>query len=186
MINLDFTRRWRQGGVALKAHIWSCSTTCHRLSLRIEMQNGGQATINNCDLKDFAAVTKRDVLDLCKRVNIIPCKRCRKPAFDPSTVETNRAGLCEACFMSDLRVKYAIAEAAEQSGLAKRDASYLAAGFTHRVTVWVHPHQGGDDFLSDLYFREKPTPEMIRAEIDHLGTWDDSDYGIITLAARAA
>lgn len=151
MINLDFTRRWRKSGAALKAHIWSCSTSCDRLSLRIEMQNGGgQATINNCDLKDFSAVTRQDVLDLCNHVNVVPCKRCGSPAFDPATVDTNRAGLCESCFMHDLRAKYAVVEAVEQSKLAKKDAAHLGAGFTHRVTAWIHPHHCGGDILSDL------------------------------------
>ena len=187
MINLDFTKRWRKGRTVLVAHIWSCSTTCHRLSLRIQMQNGGgQATINNCDLKDFSAVTKSDVLDLCNRVNVISCKRCGRPAFDPASVETNRAGLCESCFMSDLRARFAVADAAEQSALAKKDAAKLALGFTHRVSVWVHPHKGGDDRLLDLYFRGKPTSYEIRAEARSIGTLDESDYGITELSTRAA
>ena len=42
--------------------------------------------------------TDEDVKAILATVGIVPCHRCSTPAFDPTSVETNRGGLCESCF----------------------------------------------------------------------------------------
>src|SRR5262245_1602072 len=52
--------------------------------------------------------TVTSVKRLLARVRICPCLRCSTPAFDPITVQTNRGGLCEPCFVAMLEAEWEV------------------------------------------------------------------------------
>jgi hypothetical protein len=63
--------------------------------------------------------TDADVSALLAAVLTMPCTRCSEPAFDPTTVDTNRGGLCESCFVADLNAALAKRAEAERRRLAR-------------------------------------------------------------------
>jgi hypothetical protein len=56
------------------------------------------------------------------------------------------------------------------------DAGYRR-GFRYKATVWVHT-DGGDDTYAVLYFKERPTPEMIRKVGKQRGSRLPDDFRI--------
>lgn len=66
----------------------------------------GNAIISNRRLNANTA-TEADVRELLANVRTKPCSGCGTLAFDPTTVETNRNGLCEGCFLRDLEAQWA-------------------------------------------------------------------------------
>jgi len=118
--------------------------------------------------------TESDVAKLFAAVQTKPCSRCGTPAFDPKTVETNRGGLCEGCFMGDLEAECAIEEEAGLREIAQRDQGMKTKGMKFRVTAWIHSDEGDDDQV-DWYFPARPTAKQIRALLRNEGSaiWDD-------------
>ncbi len=114
--------------------------------------------------KPWDECTPEDVAALCAPVRFCPCSRCGHPAFDPSTAETNRAGLCEACFMADINKEFASIAADEQKRLDKRDRAMKRKGMTHRTTAWVHPPRG-DDYALEIYSNGELTKTEIEATL---------------------
>ena len=106
--------------------------------------------------------TEIDVAKLFATIQTNPCSRCGTPAFDPMTVETNRGGLCEPCFVGDLEVEFAKEAEAELRKLTRRDRRMKAKGMNVRVTAWIHP-DAGDDYQVDWYLPARPTAAQIRA-----------------------
>jgi hypothetical protein len=106
--------------------------------------------------------TKADVSRLLSAIQSTSCSRCSEPAFDPATVETNRGGLCESCFVGDLDAELAKFAEAEKRRLANRDRGMKAKGMKVRVSAWIHPVVGGDDYQADWDFADQPTPARIR------------------------
>jgi hypothetical protein len=125
--------------------------------------------------------TEADVARLLEPVWIVPCHRCAAPAFDPATIDTNRAGLCESCFLRDLEAEFAAAQEAERRELAERDRRRKAEGMAYRVSAWVHPEAGGDDYPVDWYFAAAPTDEQVRILLREAGSAVLGDYQIIAL-----
>jgi hypothetical protein len=125
--------------------------------------------------------TAQDIERLLAVIRTSPCSRCSAPAFDPATIETNRAGLCETCFLSDLNAEYAAAEEAEQRQLAERDGQQKLDGMKVRVSAWIHPADGGDDNHLDWYFAARPAEAQIRTLLREEGSTILDDYQIITL-----
>jgi len=131
--------------------------------------------------KTASTYKRTDVERLLRAVRIAPCPRCSSPAFDPATVETNRTGLCEVCFMGDLKSKYAANEEAEQRKIAARDRRMKRKGMVVRISGWVHPQGGGDDYQVDWYLNAAPTPDQVRKLLSEQGSSVLDDYQIIEL-----
>jgi hypothetical protein len=131
--------------------------------------------------KTADTATEADVRQLLAAVRIIPCRRCAAPAFDSQTIDTNRAGLCDPCFMHELEAQWARAEEAERQELAARDRCVKGEGMRYRVSAWVHPEDGGDDELVHWYFAAAPTRKQIRTLLREEGSSILYDYQMVTL-----
>lgn len=108
--------------------------------------------------------TADDARSMVDAVNLIPCKHCGEPAFDPTTVRTNRDGACESCFLAELNAEWEKADAKEKQREARADAKYKKKGFTHKTIAWVHPPHG-DDFALVMYHPAQPTEQEITAAL---------------------
>jgi hypothetical protein len=125
--------------------------------------------------------TEADVSRLLSAIRTTQCSRCSAPALDPTTVETNRGGLCESCFVRNLQAEVAEAVEAEQRQLAARDRRMKRKGMKVRVSAWVHPAAGGDDYQADWYFAVRPTPAQVQALLRQEGSSILDDFQIIVL-----
>jgi len=105
---------------------------------------------------------------------------CGKPAFDPTSVSTNRGGKCESCFLSELRALLAQGQKKEQQKLARADSKFKKQGYTHRVDAWIHPASGGDDKLVSLYM-VNPTDKQIQTELKKGNSCVLNDYKLTVL-----
>jgi hypothetical protein len=116
------------------------------IQVRITMAGGGNAYIHNKALK-FKDTTLADLQGMLDSVKIKKCSRCGKPAFDPESVDTNRNGLCEHCFLADLNAEYQKAVQKEKAKVLKLDEKYKKQGYKYRMNAWIHGH--GDDDIED-------------------------------------
>ncbi len=131
--------------------------------------------------KTAATYSDADVKRLLAGIRTGPCSQCSTPAFDPATVKTNRNGLCEACFLSKLESEFAASEEAEQQTIAASDRRMKQEGMAVRVSGWVHPQGGGDDYQVDWYLDAHPAPAQIRKLFLQEGSSLLHDYEIIVL-----
>lgn len=113
-------------------------------------------------------------------VQIQPCNRCSAPAFDPQSVETNRGGLCEPCFLTDLRAELAKCEAAEQQAIAAQDDRMKRLGMLVRISAWIHPDDG-DDHPLDVYLPYRPTAAQVRTLLREAESIVSDDFEVIDL-----
>ena len=56
-----------------------------------------------------------------------------------------------------------------------------AEGMTVRVSAWVHPAAGGDDYQADWYFPARPAPAEIRSLLRGEGSSVLDDFQVIAL-----
>ena len=131
--------------------------------------------------KTAATYTDASVKRLLATVRISPCLRCSTPAFDPATIETNRGGLCESCFLAAMRAEWAEEEEAEKRKIANRDRRMKQKGMAIRLTAWVHPKDGGDDYQVDWYLNAPPTRKQAANLLRDQGSSCLSDYKITIL-----
>ncbi len=141
--------------------------------------SGGSVFLVNRTLT-AATATQADVINLLPTVGIKPCSRCSTPAFDPHTVETNREGLCESCFMSDLNREFAEILKKESQRLAKQDRKMKRRGMKYRVTAWIHPDEG-DDYDADYYFPDRPSERQVSSILKRKGSTVLNDFQIVEL-----
>jgi hypothetical protein len=174
-------------GLMLEAEVSSCVFMYrgHHLQISVTMRRHSgeklaEACVSNSE-KTAGTYTEADARQLLGRVRVQPCSRCSAPAFDPTTVETNRRGLCEECFLADLEASLEKEQEVERKEIAARDLRWKDKGFAVRVTAWVHPEEGGDDYQMDCYFKEKPLPEQVRLLLLEHGSEILSDFQIIEL-----
>jgi hypothetical protein len=174
------------GGISLRAEVSPCvfmdpgyplqiTVTLHR---RREKSLGTARAVDRS--KTAATFASTDVERLLECVRITPCPRCAAPAFDPRTVETNRNGLCEMCFLRDLEAECAVAAKAAQERLADRDRRMKERGMAVRVSACVHP-ESGDDYAVDWYFPSCPTSAQVRMMLLQEGSCLLHDYTVIAL-----
>jgi len=174
-----------EGGVRLSAEVSPCVFMYKSYPLQITVSLlrregdclGDAHAVDRT--KTAATYTDATVNRLLESIRVVPCRNCCTPAFDPSTIETNRNGLCEACFLSRLEAEWAAAEQAEKQELAARDSRMKRKGFGFRVTAWIHPEDGGDDYQVDRYFSVRPTPKQIGRLLRDEGSDCLDDYTII-------
>ncbi|WP_437186537.1 hypothetical protein SH668x_003691 [Planctomicrobium sp. SH668] len=173
-------------GVRLEGEVSPCVFMYPRYPLQVEarLRNAagtplGKACAVNRSLTAETA-TDADVSALLSTIRTMPCIRCSGPAFNPTTVDTNRGGLCESCFVADLDAELARFSERERRKLAKQDCRMKAKGMRVRVSVWVHPAVG-DDYQADWYFPAQPTPAQLQRRLRDEGSELLDDYQIITL-----
>lgn len=131
--------------------------------------------------KTSSTYTDAAVRSLFDAVRVIPCPQCATPAFDPATIDTHRGGLCKECFTARLNAEWAAEEKTERRAIATRDRRMKRDGMAVRVTAWVHPKNGGDDYQVDWYLDAHPTRENVRDLLRKQGSDCLDDYQIITL-----
>lgn len=175
------------GSMQLQARVSRCVFMSENSALQVEValmrDDGtplGSAYAQNPD-KTAQTATDADVRRLLDAVRTVACHRCSAPAFDPATIQTNRGGLCESCFLKDLKVDLAKAEEAERKIIATRDRARKKSGDTVRISAWVHPANGGDDYQVDWYFKSHPSPEQVRRLLLKMNSRVCDDYQIINL-----
>jgi hypothetical protein len=174
-------------GIRLEAEVSPCVFLYPQYPLQVQVRLRREAdaplgiayAVNRALTAD--AATDADVSALLAAVRTTPCIRCSEPAFDPATVDTNRGGLCESCFIADLNAALARHAEAERRRLARRDRRMKAKGMSVRVTAWVHPVTGGDDYQADWYFAARPTPAQIRSLLLDKGSSVLDDFQVVTL-----
>lgn len=177
----EYTLTKEVEGVQLTASISPCSWMYdnYGLQLSVAMHGGGTVTVHDSSTR-FASATSADVERLFDTVRICQCKRCGSPAFDPQSAKTNRNGLCETCFMQDLRKQLDKATQAENRKLARLDAKRKKEGYTHRVSAWIHP-EDGDDYQMEFWLKNTPTEAQIKALLKRNGSTVLDDYQIVAL-----
>lgn len=150
------------------------------VTLRTKQQiNGGTAYAVNMSLT-AQSVTDQDAVLLLEAVRIIPCGRCGQTAFDPTSVETNRRGLCEDCFLAELDAEFQQEHEMELLRLAEMDCQMKAHGMRFRVSAWVHD-DAGDDYQVDWYFKAQPRHSRIRRLLMLEGSEVLDDFEIMKL-----
>ena len=151
--------------------------------LRVTLESGGDCYLQG--QKTFSSTTVEDAEALCSKVVLVACK-CGSPAFNPTVHahDTNRNGQCEACFMRDLTARFAVEEAKENRRVKLEDRRMIRKGFTHKAVAWVHPAQGGDDYMVDIYFPAPPTDAEIKKVLRNKGSHVLNDYTVTTLTPK--
>jgi hypothetical protein len=174
------------GGVSLEGHVSPCvfMDPGYPLQVQVTLKHSGKVlgvayALNRT--KEAHTYRDADVEALLAGIRLASCHRCAAPAFDTATVETNRSGLCESCFLGDLEAELTDAEEAEQREIAARDEEMKKAGMKFRVSAWIHPEEGGDDCFVDWYLAAQPTPEQVRGFLLERHSSVLDDYEIITL-----
>lgn len=168
------------GSATLTAEMSPCvwMNNGYPLQLTVTLANGGRLIVSdptsNVTYKTATEGAMRALLDLVK---VCDCNRCQAPAFAASHERPTRDGLCEKCFMGDLRKDLDAKQAKEEAAAEKRFAKAKKAGFTHVVIAWVHP-AAGDDRCVEITCRGEPTQKQIRAELKKLGSEVLDDFTV--------
>jgi hypothetical protein len=146
------------------------------------MVNGEFAGYSYASDPRLTATTARDadVEALLAAIRLLPCIRCNAPTIDPSTATTNRAGLCEGCFMRDLREQFDRESRAEERRIALRDRRMKAKGLKYRVSAWIHPAEG-EDYQCDWYEPHLPGRREIERHLRELRSVVVDDYQVVKL-----
>jgi hypothetical protein len=179
--------RQLDGGYMLEGEVSPCVFMYpgYPLQIRVTLRRKDGESLGDAYAVDrsrtASTATEADVARLLATIRIIPCRRCAASAFNPATIDTNRAGLCESCFLRDLEAKFARAQEAERHELAERDRRKKGEGMAYRVSAWVHPEAGGDDYLVDWYFAAAPTDVQVRILLREAGSAVLGDYRVIAL-----
>jgi len=180
MLSRTYSTSFEIGESRLSATISPCSFMYpnYGLQLQITLEGGGVCYLLN---KQVLAVnaTEADVDAMLAHVKLKPCSRCGEPAFDPASIDTNRADLCEFCFMK-MNAKYAKASEAEAKKVARKDISMKNSGYTHRVDAWVHPESGSDSMVT-MYYGDAPTKSSIESQLKKQGSCVLDDYTVVPL-----
>lgn len=180
-------QRALDGGLMLSGEVSPCVFIYHPYPLQVTVslrRHTGESlgvayTVDRT--KNAKTYTEADVERLLASVQVIACRRCTNPAFDPRTIETNRAGLCESCFVADLNAELAKAQESERREIQARDQRMKKQGMAVRVSAWVHPSSGGDDYQIDCYLEVRPSPGKIREMLRDEGSSVLDDYQIVNL-----
>lgn len=173
-------------GVSLEGRVSPCVFTNRGYPLQVQVTlklpdgtPSGVAYAVNRSLTAESA-TDADVVRLLEGVSTRPCSRCSVPAFDATTIETNRGELCESCFLDDLHRECALVLEAELSQIKERDQQMKSQGMRFRITAWIHP-DNGDDYQVDWYAQTAPAPDYIATHLRREGSTVVEDFEIIEL-----
>ena len=175
------------GGVSLEGEVSPCVFMYHHYPLQVTVtlrrHSGESLGVAYSADRSLTAetATDADVSRVLSAIQSTSCSRCSEPAFDPTTVKTNRGGLCESCFVGDWNTELANFAEAEKRGLANRDRRMKAKGMKVRVSAWIHPVVSGDDYEAHWYFADRPPPARIEKLLREEGSANSGDYQIINL-----
>jgi hypothetical protein len=141
-------------GVPAVASISPCSWMYSGHVLQVEVRVAGGRTYFQGSMS-YDSATDADVVALAEQVRLCPCTRCKSPAIDDP--KSNRAGLCEKCFMGDLDARYQKARQKEEGKEAAQNAKAKKQGYLFKTVAVVHPKNGGDDYRVFWYSATAPT-----------------------------
>lgn len=127
----------------------------------------------------LSQATIHDVTNALLTTKLCKCK-CGKTAFHKS-MDTNRKGQCELCFLKDLTDECNKITAKENKKQLARDKKMYAAGHRFRVEAWIHPIAGGDDYVLRFYSKEKLTDAKIKSQIKKERSIRTDDYTVTEL-----
>lgn len=176
------------GNVKLTAEVspcvWMYKTA---FQIKVEMGNkknprsGGDIIIVDRALNNDT-YTEADIVRLLDTVKIQECKNvdCSNPAFHPDH-ESNRKGECEHCFMTKLNAEFEAEQKKEDAKIARRDKQMKRKGMVARVEAWIHPEEGGDDYMVDIYYSSRPSDAEIKAQLRQKGSAVLNDYRVVAL-----
>ncbi|HCF4080915.1 hypothetical protein ACEP6V_21605 [Pseudomonas aeruginosa] len=148
------------------------------LQLKVELANGGHTFVHTHKIL-FEEATVQQATELIGGLRICACSKCSSPAWDPSTLKTNRKGLCEACFIAEIRAEIEADQKEEEARLKKLDARRKAEGYTHRLDAWIHP-AFSDDFQVTAWI-QNPTEESVKKFLKDKGCTVQRDFSLIKL-----
>ena len=172
-------------GAKLSAEISPCvwMNEGYPLQIQVTMADGGGNVYLTDKTKNFKTATPAAIEAMLAGVKVCRCKNkaCKNLSFDPAAAQTNRKGECEHCFMKKLNASFAKLQAKEDAKLKALDVSHKAKGFTHRVSAWVHPKQGGSDYQIDLYSKGRMTDIDVQKLLKKKGSAVTNDFQIIEL-----
>ena len=184
--HFNYTRQI-PGGICVNAEVSPCVFMYegYPLQLTITLSKDSQGDLGTAYAVDRGKAarnfTEADVKRLADQVEIKQCDRCPSLAFDPASIETNRSGLCEACFLAELETEWRAAEAEGHARIAANDRNMKDTGMAFRVTAWVHPLDGGDDYQVDWYFPSRPAKSQIQRLLRKKGSDVTHDFQILAL-----
>ena len=180
MISKSWTKTFEAAGREFAATISPCSwmNRGYPLQVKVEMSGGG-GTVHFKSSMPFTEATEQTADDLLAQLKTCACKKCGALAFDHPEPITNRAGMCEQCFVAGIYADYDKAMVKEKAKIAKRELALKAKGYTYRAQAWIHGR--GDDRQITWYFKEKPTDAAIRKMIKKAGGVVETDYSVTKL-----
>lgn len=121
--------------------------------------------------------TKDDVRDMLETmIWPITCTTCSGPGF--TYKGNNRGTECEKCFTTKLKAEFDEAQKDIDKEVTRQDRLHRTKGCTHRISAWVHPKGGGDDFQVDYYSVGAPTPASIKKLLRNEGSAVLDDYTV--------
>jgi hypothetical protein len=146
-----------------------------------ESRSGGNIILQDKTLNNDT-YTEMDIVRLLASVKIQECKNpdCNNNAFHPDH-SSNRQGECEQCFMTKLNAEFAAEQKKEDAKIARHDKQMKRKGMVARVEAWVHPEEGGDDYMVDIYYSSHPAPAEIETALRDKGFHVLNDYRVVTL-----
>lgn len=112
----------------------------------------------------------------------VKCSRCETGYLLGEDSKKYRGTLCEPCWMDDFKKRCDADAEKERRRVARQDARMVKKGYTHRISAWVHPAGGGDDYLVDFYCKGEPTKEDVAKLLRKNGSRVLDDYGVEALA----
>ena len=174
--SLTFTNDGAEFAANLSPCVWMYNTRL-QYSVALKAFPHGTAIVRHPSL-GLEDATEADALALCSGVRSKPCPRCGKPAFDPATVETNRGGLCEACFLDDLNAELAEAQKRERAADARKDKAMRKKGYAWKVVAWIHPGAGDDRQLIVYCKGDKPSDSEISDRLKRSGSRILTDFSV--------
>lgn len=164
MIGKSASFAFAHNGAPMAACVSSCSwlNPDGGLHLRVILGNGF-AILHNKEVP-FSAATEATCLALIEKVRTIPCSSCKRPAFDPSTVDTNRGGKCEECFLAEEVKSTKVIMSDFRESQRQVDFEMKKVGFTHRVAAWKDSTDGSGFEGIDIYM-VNPTSNDVQSKL---------------------
>jgi hypothetical protein len=152
-----------------------------RMGDKKDLRSGGNIIMQD-RLLNNDTYTETDIVRLLANVRIQKCKNpdCDNNAFHPDH-ESNRQGECEHCFMSKLQAEFDAEQKKEDAKIARRDKQMKRKGMMVRVEACIHPEEGGDDYMVDIYYSSRPNVAEIEAALRAKGSAVLTAYQVITL-----
>lgn len=169
------------GALKLKLTVSPCSWMYPGYGFQAEYRSEDLRSIGFIHSRDLPVemATPDDAIRLLNQLAVEPCEKCSAPhIFNP---DGNREHQCEVCFIARLNLEIDALGKAEEEAQGERDRARKDEGYTHRVSAWVHPKGGGDDFKLEIYYGRAPRVRNIKDILRRRGSRVLTDYEIVIL-----